>query len=347
MLDDLKMIHNRDSQDALGVVAKQGNQLRHEFAVQPIDASGVTNIVYTGMGGSALAALLANVWPGVHLPFEIVRGYSLPAYVSASTLCIVSSYSGNTEETLSALDDAAAKGAKIVVISSGGTLAEVAQQQGYPLVLLPNAAQPRYAVMYNYRALLEILVAAGLLEWASVESDVAAAADSVDAAVQEWLPEVTTSRNLAKQIAQELMGQSVVIYGGPKLFPAVYKWKISCNENAKHIAWTGQYSEFNHNEFMGWTQQPVDKPYAVVDIRSNLEHPRIQKRFTLSKRLLSGKRPAPIVIEPQGETLIQQVVWASALGDFVTIYLALLSGIDPAPVDLIEKFKQELRASTD
>jgi glucose/mannose-6-phosphate isomerase len=93
---------------------------------------------------------------------------------------------------------------------------------------------------------------------------------------------------------------------------------------------------------MGWTQQPVDKPYAVIDLRSSLEHPRTQKRFEVSERLLSGKRPAPIVVEVQGETLLEQLMWSIAFGDFVTIYTALLNGINPAPVDLIEKFKKSL-----
>ena len=128
------------------------------------------------------------------------------------------------------------------------------------------------------------------------------------------------------------MGKSPVIYAGPKLFPAAYKWKISFNENAKQVAWTNQYPEFNHNEFMGWTKQHVDKTYDVIDLRSKLEHPRVQKRFEVTERLLSGMRPAPIVVEAEGETLLQQLLWVFALGDFVTLYTALLIGLNPAPV---------------
>ncbi|MGC1176878.1 MAG: SIS domain-containing protein, partial [Candidatus Saccharimonadales bacterium] len=103
-----------------------------------------------------------------------------------------------------------------------------------------------------------------------------------------------------------------------------------------------QYSEFNHNEFIGWTKQPVDKPYAVVDLRSNLEHERIQKRFVVSERLLSGMRPSPLVVQTKGADLLEQLLWTIALGDFVTLYTALLGGINPTPVDLIEKFKKTL-----
>ena len=115
------------------------------------------------------------------------------------------------------------------------------------------------------------------------------AAGFLKAAVQPWVATVPTDQNTAKQIALEMIGKSVVIYAGAKFSPAAYKWKISFNENAKQVAWTNQYPEFNHNEFMGWTKQPVDKPYAVVDLRSKMENPRTQKRFEVSARLLSGR----------------------------------------------------------
>src|ERR1019366_3049011 len=165
------------------------------------------------------------------------------------------------------------------------------------------------------------------------------AADWLKDQIAAWLPTVPAKYNRAKQIALELVGKSVVVYGGPKLYPAAYKWKISFNENAKHIAWTNQYSEFNHNEMLGWTKQPVDKPYAVVELRSQLEHPRIQKRFEVTQRLLSGLRPEPIVVEAEGQTLLEQLLWTITLGDFTSLYLALLNNLNPTPVELIEKFK--------
>jgi glucose/mannose-6-phosphate isomerase len=153
---------------------------------------------------------------------------------------------------------------------------------------------------------------------------------------------VPTSDNQAKQIAQELIGKSIVVYAGPLLYPAAYKWKISFNENAKHIAWLDQLPEFNHNEFLGWTKQPVDKPYSVIDLRSNLEHPRVQKRFLVTEKLLSGLRPSPIVINAKGDSALNQLLWTIALGDFVSIYLALLNNLNPEPVELIERFKHEM-----
>lgn len=337
MLDDLKMIHERDARDALGIAEKEWQQLQHNFEVEQ-QSFQAENIVYAGMGGSALAAQMSLTWPGYDRPFDIVRGYDIPQYVSDKTYFIAASYSGNTEETLSAIAQAAEKGARIVVITSGGKLADVAREKNYPLTLLPGGLQPRHAVFYNFKALTTLLSKAGLLT--KDASELYSAAQFLQERVKAWLPTLPAKENRAKQIALECIGKSVVVYGGPKMFPAAYKWKISFNENAKHIAWCGQYSEFNHNEFLGWTKQPVNKPYAVIDLRSKLEHERIQKRFEVTERLLSGMRPAPIVVQAEGETILEQLLWTTMLGDFVTIYTALLNGINPTPVDLIEKFKK-------
>lgn len=341
MLDDLKYIHEKDAQDALGLAEKQWQQLEHNFALPDINFTP-DNVVYAGMGGSALAALVSSSWPSYRVPFEIVRNYTLPAYVDNKTLCIIASYSGNTEETLSCLAEAEEKKARIVVIASGGKLQELAQKNGHPFVLLPKASQPRYGVMNNLKAYVGILEKAGLVAAEQAEPDIRKASMFLSNSVKNWLPTVPTAKNTAKQIAQELMGKSVIIYSGPLLFPAAYKWKISINENAKQIAWCNQLPEFNHNEMLGWTEQPMQKPYAVVDIRSNLEHSRVEKRFTITERLLSGKRPSPIVVEPQGKDLLEQLLWAITLGDFVSLYLAILNGLNPTPVDLIEKLKNAL-----
>ena len=340
MLDDLTFIHRFDKADALGIAGHEPEQLLHEFEIN-LDHSLIKNVVYAAMGGSALAASLSQTWPGYNVPFEIVRGYNLPAYVSTDTLCILASYSGNTEETLSALQEAVAKKAQIVIITGGGKLLEIAKAKGYPLAVLPPAKQPRYGVFYNLAALVEIGVQAGILADSRTEL-LRQAAIFLTEKVKAWDPTKPIKNNLAKQIALDCLGKSIVIYGGPKLAPAAYKWKISFNENGKHIAWTGTYPEFNHNELIGWSDQPIDKPYCAIDLRSNLEHPRVQKRFVLSAKLLSGQRPAPIIVTAEGENMIEQLLFSVLLGDFVTLYTAIASEINPEPVELIERFKKLL-----
>jgi glucose/mannose-6-phosphate isomerase len=294
------------------------------------------------MGGSALPAEIVKVWPALPEPFEIVRQYNIPAYVDKDTLFIADSYSGNTEETISALEQAIAKKAQVVVIAKGGKLEEIAKQHSLPFIKLPDVAQPRYSALANFKAMVTVLAAAGVVRGEEVFAEVDKAADFLEQAIQAWLPTVPTKDNPAKQLAQELMGKSVVVYGGPAMYPAAYKWKISFNENSKQVAWVNQLPEFNHNELNGWSEQPVDKPYAVIDIRSHLEHPRVQKRFEVTERILSGMRPEPIVVTPQGETLLEQLVWTVAYGDFVSLYLGFLNGLNPAPVELVERLKKAL-----
>ena len=124
--------------------------------------------------------------------------------------------------------------------------------------------------------------------------------------------------------------------------PVGYKWKISINENAKNTAFCNELPEFNHNEFIGWSSHPVDKPFVVLDLISGFEHPQVLRRFAITDQLLSGLRPKAISVELQGESVIAQMLWGCVLADFVSIYLAILNGIDPTQVDLIEKLKQEL-----
>ena len=342
MLDDLKWIHEKDPSDSLGIARRQTEQLLHQHDFAEADLGLPQNVVLAGMGGSALYATFVHTYPGVTVPFEVVRDYDVPGYVGPNTLFIASSYSGNTEETLSALQQAEEKGAKIVIVAAGGKLQDIAREKGYLLAEVPKAEQPRYAVFGMYRALVDILAKAGVVADENYAAAFTSAAAHISEAVKAWGPEVPTAQNPAKQLAQEFLGKSLVVYGGPKMFPAVYKWKIGCNENAKQVAWCNQIPEFNHNEFIGWSAQPTDKPYCVVDLRSNLEHPRVQKRFEVTERLLSGLRPAPHVVQVQGSTVLEQLLWAVAYGDFVTLYAALLNGVDPAPVDLVERFKKAL-----
>lgn len=341
-LDDEAYLRELDSGDVLGTISRFGTQLRQEIVCQPLfrPTNEILNVVYAGMGGSALAALLVQSWPMIRLPFEVIRDYALPSYVGEKTLVIASSYSGNTEEALTVLGEAEFHGAQIAVISSGGKLSQLAKERGYSLATLPEVIQPRFVVAHNFRALLGILQSAGLFMDDLGEID--RAADFLDEVAKELAPGEPMARNPAKQLAEKCAGKSVVIYSGHKLAPAAYKWKIGFNENAKQIAWCGQLPEANHNEIVGWLRHPEHKPYVVIDLHSSFEHPRIRARFRVSEELLAETRPTSYLIEAQGSNLLEHVLWASLVGDYVTTYTALLSGEDPAPISIIEDFKQAM-----
>lgn len=341
MLDDLKYIHEKDAQDALGVAEKQWEQLKKKYEVSLDGFSEPQNIVLSGMGGSAWPADYLNTWPGLNLPFEINRNYILPAYVDKKTLFIASSYSGNTEETLSALKEAEKRNAQIVIMSSGGQLEKTAQEKNHKFYKIPSGSQPRMSSFYFIAALLEIFSQLGVVDKSCLEER-NSIADWLREQTLGWRPDVPSSKNPAKQLAQELMGKTVIIYSGPLMAPAAHKWKVCMTENAKNLSWDNQYPELNHNEFTGWSGHPTQKPFAIVEIRSNKELERIQQRFDVTERLLSGMRPSPNVVVPKGASVPQQLFWSSMFGDFVSIYLALLNGVNPTPVDLVEKFKKAL-----
>jgi len=345
MLDDDNVLRQRDPKGALGVAASQPEQAR--FSVQVIhpenDGREINKIVVVGMGGSALAALLAKTWLKSELmvPFEVVRTYDVPGYVDYNTLVIASSYSGNTEETLSGLDQARSRNAQLAVIAAGGKLEEIAEHGDIAHVELPEGFPQRMALIYNLRALTALLAHFNVLHFDRF-AEIADCSEWLEEETRNWTPNVTTDKNYAKQLALLSVGKTPVFYAGSTMAPVAYKWKISWNENAKNVAFWNEYPEFNHNEFMGWTSHPVEKPFAIFDLISNFEHPRILKRFEISDRLLSGKRPKAMTVKLKGDTILAQALWAGILADFVSIYVAILNGVDPTPVGLIEKLKTEL-----
>lgn len=341
MLDDQKYIAQKDPQDALGVATHEPEQLLDKFEIINKSNRPISNIVIAGMGGSALSAEFINTWPGVSVPYEICRSYEIPAYTSENTLFIASSYSGNTEETISAFELARKKNAQIVCVASGGKLKELADSNSFPFVKLRDGFQPRMAALASYKALVSVLAAYNLIPKESTQ-ELESCTDRLLETTNSWRADVHTNKNLAKQLAEQLVGKTPVVYAGPKMFPAAYKWKISFNENSKNIAFCNKLPEFNHNEFLGWTSHPIEKPFGVIDLFSSLENERVKFRFDISDRMLSGMRPKAIRVEAKGNTELEHLLWLVGLGEFVSIYLALLNGVNPTPVDIIEKFKTKL-----
>jgi len=343
MLDDQSFISRLDNGNALGIVGGQPGQLGQHFQIPNIDGDGITSVVVAGMGGSALGGLFMQRLLGdrLQVPIIVDRDYNLPAFVGPDTLVIVSSYSGNTEEDLSELEQAKDKGARIILMSSGGALKEASHSQNLPIITIPTGYQPRLAVLYEIKALAGLFDHIGLTHGLSEELE--AAGKWLTGQITSWVADTPTDSNQAKRIAKALLGCGVVIYGGPVLGMQAFKWKIDMNENAKHVAFFYELPEFNHNEFLGW-RNPRDKLLKVVQLQSSLDNARIAKRWEITNRLLNGQMPKPIIVEALGITKLEQMLWTQLLGDYVSLYLAFLNGVDPTPVAMIEKLKKELLA---
>ncbi|MEX0749048.1 MAG: bifunctional phosphoglucose/phosphomannose isomerase [Candidatus Saccharimonadales bacterium] len=344
MLDDEHYVRRIDADNALAVTATQPEQLSYTPALtlEAIDKDKIDQVVFVGMGGSALAAALCQNWWSDRLavPFIVIRDYKLPAYANDRTLIICASYSGNTEEVLSCFIEAKRIQAQIIVMASGGELRDLAQADNSTFIELPTGYQPRMAVWYGVKSLATLFEALKLVEDAT--NELQQAEGLLRSAAKAWELSVPTDSNYAKQIAEQLMGKAVWIYASASLASAAYKWKIDFNENAKSVASWNELPEFNHNEFIGWTSHPVEKPFGIVELRSHLDHPQVQKRFDLSNRLLSGQMPAPIEVEVKGQNRLEQLLWSCLLGDFVSVYSGILNGVNPVRVETIEKLKGQL-----
>jgi glucose/mannose-6-phosphate isomerase len=347
LLDDLNQINQRDTKHALQMAGEESTQLLQplELHNKPADISRFEQIVVAGMGGSALAGDVCRDWLDLAVPFQVVKEYALPKYVGKNTLVIACSFSGNTEETISAYEDARAKGAHVVIAAGKGKLIEIAEREQLPYVVMPyDGVTPRMFLPTNLRAFLEIFAAYDIIG-KGIFVELANAANNLADVKSLWGVDVPFKENMAKQLAWHCAGKTPIFYAGSRFRSAAYKWKIAVNESAKNTAWCDEYSEFNHNEFMGWASHPIEKPFAVFDLRSSFDHPRIAKRFEISSRLLSGLRPKETSVQLVGDTMLEQLLWSNILADYVSAYLGILNGVDPAPVPLIEKLKQELADS--
>jgi glucose/mannose-6-phosphate isomerase len=271
------------------------------------------------MGGSALSGEFIKSWLGdrLEIPLIVTRGYDLPNFVGKDTLVIASSYSGNTEETISCLNQAIERKAKILCLSTGGMIEEIAVDSKLAYIKLPSGIQPRLATLYGVKALCDAIEAIGWLD--GLVAELSATAKWVEPHLSSWIASTPTETNPAKQLANAFFGHPLVIYGGPTLSLISMKWKISSNENAKNLAFYNYLPEFNHNEFLGWGH-PAKTSLRVVQLQSSLDSSQVKKRFEVSNRLLSGSMPDPIVIHAKGESKLDQMVWAIILGDFAMSY---------------------------
>jgi glucose/mannose-6-phosphate isomerase len=308
-------------------------------SLEPYDAPG--GLVVAGMGGSAIGGGLARAVLGdrASRPIALARGYALPSWTTPDTTVLCSSYSGNTEETLGVYEAAGALGARRIVATTGGKLAEAARAERVPVIPLPAGFQPRVAVAYSLVVALEVAGLCGAGERLHSEIDVAAA--RAERLVAEWGPEGPDS-SLAKDLARGLLGTIPQIAGAGLTAPVAYRWKTQLNENAKIPAFATELPEGDHNELVGWEGAPELGRFSAVFLDDSDLHPRIRQRIELTRGLIAGHAAGTYRVESVGETRAERLVSLVLLGDLVSIYLAVLRGVDPTPVVLLDRLKRAL-----
>jgi len=307
--------------------------------LSPWDSPG--GLIVAGMGGSGIGGLLARAMLGDHAsrPILAARTYGLPSWTTPDTTVLCASYSGNTEETLACYEAAGALGARRVVVTSGGHLAELARADGVPVIPVAGGFQPRAAVAYMTVAALEVAGLCGAGPRMGSELDVAA--DHLEQLVVEWGaegPEDSESKMLARGLADSV----AVIAGSGITQPIAYRWKTQINENAKVPAFAHELPELDHNEIVGWQSASALGRFAAVFLDDADTHPRVQRRIELTRELVADQATGTWTVRSRGVTAVERVFSLVLLGDLVSLYMAVLRGVDPTPVDVIESLKGRL-----
>jgi len=351
-LDDTAWIRQVDVSDMLGCIHEMPAHMREAARVTrsagvTIDPLGLSHLIICGLGGSAVGGdlLRSLAGPSCSVAISVCRQYQLPAYVDHRACVLAVSYSGQTEETLSAYEDAKRRGATIIAITSGGELKRRAAADGVPTILVPGGLQPRAALGYLFIPQLLLVAGAGLLGERDQDAALAETVTLLSALREELHPEVPTSANEAKRLATALYGRIPLIHGAVGATEAVaYRWKTQINENAQSPAFSHVYPELNHNEIVGFdVPEDLIARLAVITLHSTDLHPQVTKRMQLTQSVVLASRAATTCsVQARGESHLAQLFSLLYLGDYVSTYLAVLYQRDPTPVDNIRLLKQQL-----
>jgi glucose/mannose-6-phosphate isomerase len=307
--------------------------------LEPRDAPA--GLIVAGMGGSAIGGALARAALGDRAlrSFVVTRGYGLPPWTSPDTTVLCSSYSGQTEETLAAYEAAGAVGAHRIVASTGGKLAAAARADGVQVIPLPGGFQPRAAVGYALVVALEVAALTGTGERLHSEIDVAAA--RTEDLIAAWGPG-GPKEDWPKELARALHQTVPQVVGSGLTSPIAYRWKCQFNENAKVLSYSQDLPEMDHNDIEGWGSASEFGRFSAVFLDDSDLHPRIRQRIELTRALIASEAAATFRIESVGNSATERLLSLVFLGDLVSLYLAVLRGVDPGPVEMLDRLKRTL-----
>lgn len=324
---------------------KDAIDIGRRWRIETDSFTDIKNIVIVGMGGSAIGGDLIRSYllSELQIPFHVCRHYELPEFVDDESLVIASSYSGNTEETLAAVNDALTRKSMLAAVSTGGMLHDLAKLNEIPIAILPSGLQPRAAIAYSFVPVLMFLEKIGLLK--DMTKVLTELVTKLEFFRENYIEDMPIKENLAKQLARRLQGRIPIIYSGPTLTDAVaVRWKGQICENSKILAFANQFAEFNHNELVGWSEPiiPHLDSLAVLILRDVDDHPQIRQRMNFVKEMLEEMEAEVIEIHSKGDHKLHRMFNLIQLGDFVSYYLAVLYEVDPTPVDIITALKNRL-----
>ena len=296
------------------------------------------------MGGSAIGGALLKDWlcDKTSIPIEICRDYNIPAYADENTFAIAVSYSGETEETLSALIEAAKRRCIITTICSGGHLQAFSEKLGFPNITIPSGFPPRAAIAYTFFPLLVLAKKIGVVKEISEETE--EAIKVLEKLSKKNRIQVFLENNEAKKLAVEIYGTIPVIYGSRHFAAVAMRLKCQFNENSKTPSKFETFSELNHNEIVGWEAlQDLTKLFSIIILRDHYETPEIRHRIEITKNIVAPKVSKILEIKAIGQHKLTRMLSSMYIGDLASVYLALLKGVDPTPTKTIVHLKREMR----
>lgn len=347
-LDDIKTIEKFDKSNMRKLLYGFPYQRENTVSLMekvrlPSEYKKVKNIVVGGMGGSAIGGdLLKNfLRDRVGLPLIVNRSYTLPLWIDKDTLFICVSYSGNTEETLNTYRIGMEVGSKLIVVSSGGELTELAKKDGIPNVLVPETGiPPRTALGYLFFPQLIVLKMLGLID---VEDDeLSEATRTLESLREEIDIHIPQNKNTAKKIAGEIYQTIPLIYATADYLEGVgTRWKTQINENSKSPVYCEFFPELDHNEIMGWEGvKELAGKFSLILLRDKGESERMTKRINITSSLIKGKAGKTLEVHSRGEKLLSRILSLVYIGDYVSFYLGILNGVDPTEIKSISNLKK-------
>ncbi len=327
-------IDSGDQYDATMALPDHLRDALWRFQSARIEESGCSGLVVCGMGGSAIGGDLAAAALGGRLakPLEVARAYGVPSWTPPDRAIFISSYSGNTEETMACYAAAEAVGARRIAATTGGSLAEAARRDGVPVIGMPAGLQPRAAVGYTFTLAAEVAAAVGV--GPAIRTEIDSSAAHLESIKGSLLAK-------AAELADALHGSVPLIYGCGLTSPVAYRWKCQINENSKLPAFSHELPEMDHNEIVGWTGGEAGT-YSALFLEDEDQHPRERQRIELTAELIAPRAHKVIRIETQGETRTERLLWTVMLGDLLSLELAVRESADPTPVEVIESLKDRL-----
>ncbi|MBE0645863.1 MAG: bifunctional phosphoglucose/phosphomannose isomerase [Bacteroidetes bacterium] len=323
--------------------ARTGMDVGNALNLSGIDAPGLRNMLVCGMGGSAIGGDVLRVFAEktARIPIAVNRGYIIPGYVDRHTLVVVMSYSGGTEESLAAYAEARRRKAQCVVVTSGGVLLDQAEADGVPAAIIPGGLAPRCALGYLFFPLLMIAARLDILDLP--QSALQGTLAVLEQCTREYADHDDPG-NKAIAIAERLRGRLPVLYGAQLGLDAVLmRWRCQIEENAKMLAYTNVFPEMNHNEIVGWEQnEDLLRRIAVVMLHDRDDLPQIRKRIAVTLDIIRPFAADIIEIYAEEEHPLARIFGLICLGDWVSFYLAMTSGVDPYPIVNIDRLKAAL-----